>query len=110
MILLDYNEELSLHLSRQSPKDLPNSEKTVRSVQTTAAKVQINTLSSYINFGGGVFVMSDVKRMTAKDDFLKMELKDRNCEVELYEDCRTRKLLEKCNCVPWEIFGIQVTN
>ena len=52
--------------------------------------------------------MTDVKRMTAKEDFLKMELKDRNCEEELYEDCRTRKLLEKCNCVPLEVSGIQV--
>ena len=52
--------------------------------------------------------MSVVKRMTAKEDFLKMPLKDRNCEVELYEDCRTRKLLEECNCVPWELQGIQV--
>ena len=54
--------------------------------------------------------MSVVKRMTAKEDFLKMELKDRNCEVELYEDCRTRKLLEKCNCVPWEVSKLQVPN
>ena len=54
--------------------------------------------------------MTDVKRMTAKDDFLKMELKDKKCEVELYEDCRTRKLFEKCNCVPWELHkqGFQV--
>ena len=52
--------------------------------------------------------MSDVKRMKAKEDFLKMPLKDRNCEVELYEDCRTKKLLEKCNCVPWEVPGFQV--
>ena len=54
--------------------------------------------------------MSDVKRMKAKEDFLKMPLKDRNCEVELYEDCRTKKLLEKCDCVPWELFRFQVHN
>ena len=52
--------------------------------------------------------MTDVKRMTAKEDFLKMPLKDRNCEVELYEDCRTRKLLEECNCVPLEMSSFQV--
>ena len=49
--------------------------------------------------------MSDVKRMTAKEDFLKMPLKDRNCEVESYEDCRTRKLFEACN---WEVPGFKV--
>ena len=52
--------------------------------------------------------MTDVKRMTAKDDFLKMPLKERNCDIELYEDCRTRKLMDECNCVPWEISGYQV--
>ena len=53
-------------------------------------------------------MLTDVKRMTAKEDFLKMPLKDRNCEVELYEDCRTRKLLEECDCVPSEVPGFQV--
>ena len=52
-------------------------------------------------------MMTAVKRMTAKKDFLKMPLKERNCEVELYEDCRTRKLFEECKCVPWEVPGFQ---
>ena len=52
--------------------------------------------------------MTDVKRMTATGDFLKMSLKDKKCEEESYEDCRTRKLLEKCNCIPWEVPGLQV--
>ena len=47
--------------------------------------------------------MTAVKRMTATEDFLQMSIKDRNCEVELYEDCRNRKLLEECNCVPSEV-------
>ena len=53
-------------------------------------------------------MMTDVKRMTAKQDFLEMPLKDRNCEVEMYDDCRTRKLFEECNCVPFEVAGFQV--
>ena len=52
--------------------------------------------------------MTDIKRMTAKKDFLMMPLKDSNCEVELFEDCRTRKLLEECNCIPGEVPGFQV--
>ena len=54
-------------------------------------------------------MLTDVKRMTPTEDFLRMPLKDRKCEVELYEDCRTRKLLEECNCVPWEVPGYQVS-
>ena len=53
-------------------------------------------------------MMTVVKRITANEDFLTMPFKDRNCEVELYEDCRTRKLLDECNCVPWELQGFQV--
>ena len=42
-------------------------------------------------------------RRTATPDFLKMQKGDRGCQVELYETCRTRKLLEKYKCVPWEM-------
>ena len=41
--------------------------------------------------------MTAVKRMMPKSDFLKMSLKDRNCEVEEYEDCKTRNLLKECH-------------
>ena len=54
--------------------------------------------------------MTAVKRMTTKSDFLKMQLKDRNCEVEEYEDCRTRHLVERCDCVPVEVPGYQASN
>ena len=89
-------------------KEKLNFDRAIESVQRENAKIQINTLSPYVGFAGGSYQMSVVKRMTAKEDFLKMPLKDRNCEVELYEDCRTRKLLEECNCVPWELPGFEV--
>ena len=41
--------------------------------------------------------MTAVKRMMPKSDFLKMSLKDRNCEEEEYEDCKTRNLLKECH-------------
>ena len=80
----------------------------VESIQHVSAKIHINTLSPYTGFGGGIYSMTVVKRMTATSDFLKMLWKDRNCEVELLENCRTRRLLEKCGCVPWEIPHNQV--
>ena len=52
--------------------------------------------------------MTDVKRMASTEDFLQMPLEYRNCEVELYDDCRTRRLLEKCDCVPWDVPHFQV--
>ena len=114
MLILDYNEDLSLRVTSNEEqggslsKEKMNFDTAKESAQRENAKIQINTLSPYIGFGGGSYRMSVVKRMTAKDQFLKMELKDRSCEVELYEDCRTRKLLEECNCVPWEFSGFEV--
>ena len=116
MILLDYNEDRSLQSLSNMTKANKSSNRTLDfgtalgSIQGSLAKVQINTLSPYTGFGGGIYKITVVKRMTAKEDFLKMELKDRKCEVEFYGDCRARKLFEKCNCVPWELHrhGFQV--
>ena len=47
--------------------------------------------------------MTAVKRMKPTSDFLTMSLKDRSCEVEEYEDCRTRNLLKQCNLHAKEI-------
>jgi len=102
MLLLDYNEDRSLQVSSNTSNMTISSNKThnfgtaVASIQGASAKVQINTLSPYTGFGGGIYKMTDVKRMIAKEDFFKMSFKDRNCEVELYEDCKTRRLLERC--------------
>ena len=114
MLLLDYNEERSLQTpaeedkEEESSKEVLNFDTAVESIQGLSAKVHINTLSPYVGFGGGLYTMTVVKRMNAKEDFLSMSMKDRNCEVELREDCRTRKLLENCQCVPWEVAGYQV--
>ena len=52
--------------------------------------------------------MFAVKKMTAKTAFLEMPMKDRNCQVEPYEECRTRALLAECKCTPLEIMGLKV--
>ena len=114
MLLLDYNEHLSLQTASIKDKVVNSSKKTlnfgtaVGSLQGSSAKIQINALSPYISFGGGIYTMTDVKKMTATDDFLAMPFNERNCEADLYEDCRTKRLLEECNCVPWEVPGFQV--
>ena len=115
MLLLDYNEDRSMQTSSLAKEDNMMFPKTkmhlgtaAGTLQGMAAKLHIHTLSPYMGFGGGRYKMTVVKRMKAKADFLGMALKDRNCEVELYESCRTRKLIEKCGCVPWEIPHTQV--
>ena len=113
-LVLDYQSELSIQAPSEQEED-QNYKKvrnlnfnTVENLNTEAAKVHIDTLSSFKGFGGGIYQLTDVKRMTAKKDFLKMPLEERKCEVELYESCRTRRLMQKCNCVPWEMQEFQV--
>ena len=111
MLLLDYNTDRSLQTSVNNDqaanfsKDTINFDTAFGSIQGQSAKVHIDTLSSFVGFGGGIYMMTVVKRMTAKADFLGMPLAEKNCEVELYEDCKTKKLLDKCDCVPWEVPG-----
>ena len=116
MLLLDYNEERSLQTSSKTEEveesqfswKIMNFDTAVEGLQGVAAKVQINTLSPFVHFGGGIFSMTDVKKMTTKEDFFKLPLKERGCAVDLYEDCRTASLVKECNCVPWELPGFQV--
>ena len=114
MLILDYNTDLSLQTlvhnsaDAKSSKDTINFDTAVESIQDQLAKVHINTLTPFVGFGGGIYMMTGIKRMTAKSDFLEMPFNEKNCEVELYEDCKTKKLLEECKCVPWEVPGYQV--
>ena len=83
MFLLDYNEDRSLQVPSykrnaiDSSNNLLNFDTAFRSIRGLSAKIPIDTLSPYISFGGGIYTMTVVKRMTATDDFLKMQLKDR---------------------------------
>ena len=117
MLVLDSNEDRSVQTSSKTEEDnsalgdmsrwTMNMGNSHRSHMTSSIKIKIGTLSSNEHFGGGVCTMTDVKRMNVKDDFLKMPLNVRKCGVELYEDCRTRKLLEECSCVPSEVPGYE---
>lgn len=117
MLVLDSNEDHSLALSHKKLEvelrmdDLSSWSIKLGSAQRDqgiSVKTQIGTLSPNNHFGGGICTMTAAKRMSAKHDFLDMLPSERKCDVELYEDCRARRLAEKCNCVPWEVPGFQV--
>ena len=114
MLLLDYNEDRSTYGSLDQTEEVDLRKIKTLSIDDTErlqnkeAKVHINTLSSFKGFGGGTYKMTAVKKMTVTDDFLNMRLEDRKCKVEPIEDCRTRKLLEECDCVPSKILPNQV--
>ena len=117
MLVLDNNEDRSLQTSSTKVEEKPAIDDLSGLTMNLgipcdstgeAVKTRIGTLSHNNHFGGGICKMTVVKRMSAKPDFLKMPLGDRKCTGELYEDCKTRKLIEACNCVPWEVPGYQV--
>ena len=114
MILLDYQEDLSIHqyVEEEGEIDLRigttlNLE-TNLDVQKKEAKIQIRELSSTKEFGGGIYKISDIKQMTATSAFLNMPMGEKQCTVHSFEDCKTKELLRKCNCVPLELKDIQV--
>ena len=73
-----------------------------------AAKLHIDTLSSFKGFGAGEYKMTSVKKLVGTEDFLSMPDKTKKCKVENHEDCRRRRLFQKCNCSRWELKSIQV--
>ena len=65
MLLLDYNDDLSLHVTPNDEhggrlsKEKLNFDRAIESVQKENAKIQINTLSPYIGFRGGRWTSLD---------------------------------------------------
>ena len=97
LFLLDYQEDLSMHPSlEKEEKDYKTTTSInldfMESIQNEEAMIQINTLSSDKQFGEGTFKMSDIKKMTATKAFLGMTMEDKRCQVESFEECRTKAL------------------
>ena len=88
LLLLDYNTERSsqpLVKKEDSSNVLLNYNKEFEREEIKSAKIHLNTLSGYTGFGEGLYPMTVVKRIKSKEDFLKMPVKVRNCNIELYD-------------------------
>ena len=110
LILLDYNEDrwLVSRFKNEATFDSSNittlNLDTAGDIQQDKAKIIMDSLSSdSVGFGGGSYKMITVKRMTATPAFLDMYREDRKCDIERFQDCRTRNLLNACNCTPGEL-------
>ena len=115
MMLLDYNEDrwLASHFKNEAQSDSSYittlNLDSAGEIQQEKAKIKIDTLSDYVGFGGGSYRIITAKRMTATPAFLEMSFGDRKCDIERFEDCRTRSLLKACNCVPDQLQGYHST-
>ena len=72
-----------------------------------SAKIYLNTLASFADFRTGSYAVSAVKRMQATHSCMQLPDKEKNCQIETFEDCQTngyiREVEAKCGCVPWAL-------
>ena len=71
-------------------------------------KIHIRLLTPFAKVGAGSYKMTSVKNVKGTDAFLGMEESERQCRQEKAEECKNRKIYEKCNCVLWELASMQV--
>ena len=112
MLLLDLNENRNFLTSLEQDASISGKSRmnldTENSVRKKAAKVQINAILPNTKYGAGSYQMTSVKKMDATEEFFGLSSEIRNCEIESYNECRTRHLVAKCGCIPWELRKIQV--
>ena len=76
------------------------------SEESSSGRIYIDILSRFSSYEAGSFALTGLKKMTGTGPFIsKIPEKVRNCQVESYVECRTRKYYEEwksqCKCVPW---------
>ena len=68
-------------------------------------RVYIHTLSHFKGFRDGSYMLNSLKKMKGTTQFLELTNEKKECQIETFEKCEQRKLLEKitqqCHCVPW---------
>ena len=112
MLLLDLNENRDFHTSHHQHEHVDDifemNLDTEHSKHDIEAKIQINAMLPVTKYGQGSYQMTSVKKMIATDHFLGLSSKIRNCEIESYDECRTKNLLAECECVPWALQNMRV--
>ena len=111
ILILDLNEDRLVPIVMEEEHDQSCTKHTFNPKDLgakKAVKLHINTLSSFKGFGAGDYKMTSVKKLVGTEDFLSMPEKTKKCKLEMFEDCRIRKLFQNCNCSLWELKSIQV--
>jgi hypothetical protein len=47
--------------------------------------------------------MTDLKKITGTDNYLALPDEAKGCQIEPEDKCRSRRLKERCGCVPWAL-------
>ena len=115
ILILDMNEDMLFPLG--SPRNTKENNDPINfslnmmsTADKSSAKIYIKIMSGFKSFGPGSYRMTSMKRLKGTNDFLSMSQVDRKCSLTDFEDCRRKALFQKCNCVPWELGSIQVSD
>jgi hypothetical protein len=67
--------------------------------------IHINTLSRVSDARPGLYIMTDMRKMTGTKNFLALPDETKHCQLEPEDDCKLRRYVEEakklCDCVPW---------
>ena len=70
-------------------------------------KIYVHTLSYFTDHRAGTYTMKSLKYMKGTKSFKAMPENQKRCQVEDFEECRTRVFLrgvtERCHCQPWTL-------
>ena len=77
----------------------------------SSARIYLNTLNSFTDTRTGTYSLSVLKKITGTKNFLKLPDKDKDCQIEAFEECQikgyVKEIQDKCDCIPWAL-GIAV--
>ena len=72
-----------------------------------SVKIYLNTLGRNTDYRAGSYALSGIKKMTGTSSFIGLEDNIKNCQIETFEDCNTKRYMEavqeKCDCTPWAL-------
>jgi hypothetical protein len=74
-----------------------------RTTDQKSLSIHINTQSRYTSSSPGKYILTVLKKMTGTDSFLALSDEAKGCQIEPEDECRSRKLEERCGCVPWAL-------
>ena len=78
-------------------------------MKSTGNRVTLHMLTSHCHDDArpGKYAMKSLKVMAATENFLAMPDDVKKCQIEVKEDCKSRRYVEEvqkeCGCIPWAL-------
>ena len=99
---------------KYNPEDKHTIEKLVLGDTKTKQReptIHIGTMTRFKDYNTGVFKMSALKTISGSESFKALPQNMRECDLELFEDCYNRGVMEdvqkQCGCIPWFFSPVQ---